>query len=168
MAYDAGLVERLRDALARSGEHGTRERGVFGGRGFLLGKSTFVIAYEDNVLVKATPNEYPELLALPGITPFAPGHERPMGTWLVVPADAIADDPELLEWVERGIRGVRAAPLAKIAKRKTSKAKETSSPASKKPRAGRSTTKRSTTKRAASKRSSATRPAVKRTSSRSK
>ncbi|MEO7964630.1 MAG: TfoX/Sxy family protein [Gemmatimonadaceae bacterium] len=118
MAYDAGLVERLRDSLMRAGENGTRERGVFGGRGFLLGKSTFLIAYVDQLLVKATPEEYPALLAMAGITPFAPGDERPMGTWLVVPSDAVADDPELLEWVERGLRGVRAAPLTKRRARK--------------------------------------------------
>jgi hypothetical protein len=29
-----------------------------------------------------------------------------MSTWVVVPADAIADDPELGEWVERGLRGI--------------------------------------------------------------
>jgi len=30
-----------------------------------------------------------------------------MGTWLVVPADAIADDPDLTEWVRRGLKGIR-------------------------------------------------------------
>lgn len=113
MPYDAGLVERLRDAVARAGERGARERGVFSGRGFLLGRSTFLIAWRDSLLVKTTPNEYPELLKRPGIEPFAPGGDRPMGTWVVVPPDAVADDPELLEWVECGLRGVRAVPPPK-------------------------------------------------------
>lgn len=117
MAYDAGLVERLRDAVLRAGERGARERGVFGGRGFLIGKSTFLIAYGESLLVKTAPDEYAALLAMPGITPFAPGGERPMGTWLVVPEEAMADDPELLEWVERGLRGVRAAPPPKARRR---------------------------------------------------
>jgi hypothetical protein len=30
-----------------------------------------------------------------------------MSTWVVVAADAIADDPELDEWIERGMRAVR-------------------------------------------------------------
>jgi hypothetical protein len=30
-----------------------------------------------------------------------------MSTWLVVAADAIADDPELMEWLRRALRGVR-------------------------------------------------------------
>jgi hypothetical protein len=29
-----------------------------------------------------------------------------MGTWVVVPSDAVADDPQLEEWVRRGIRAL--------------------------------------------------------------
>lgn len=107
MAYDAGLVERVADVLARIGERSVRQKNVFGGRGFLLGKSTFVIVWHDGLLVKAPAEEYERLLEQPGIEPFAPGDERPMGTWLVVPADAVADDPELTDWVRRGRRGIR-------------------------------------------------------------
>jgi TfoX/Sxy family transcriptional regulator of competence genes len=107
MAYDAGLVQRVADALAQIGERGARQKNVFSGLGFLIGKSTFVIAWNDALLVKTPPDEYAGLLDQPGIEPFAPGGERPMGTWVVVPADAIADDPELVEWVRRGLRGIR-------------------------------------------------------------
>jgi TfoX/Sxy family transcriptional regulator of competence genes len=107
MAYDAGLAERVADVLVRIGERGVRQKNVFGGRGFLSGKSTFVIVWNEGLLVKTPPDEYDALLAQPGIEPFAPGDERPMGTWLVVPADAVADDPELTEWVSRGLRGIR-------------------------------------------------------------
>ena len=107
MAYDAGLAERVADVLVRIGERGMRQKNVFGGRGFLSGKSTFVIVWNEGLLVKTPPDEYASLLTQPGIEPFAPGDERPMGTWLVVPADAVADDPELTEWVRRGLRGIR-------------------------------------------------------------
>jgi hypothetical protein len=30
-----------------------------------------------------------------------------MSSWVVVAADVIADDPELAEWVVRGIRAIR-------------------------------------------------------------
>jgi hypothetical protein len=30
-----------------------------------------------------------------------------MGTWLVVPPETIADDPELAEWLRRGLRDIR-------------------------------------------------------------
>ncbi|HEX5075284.1 MAG TPA: TfoX/Sxy family protein [Gemmatimonadaceae bacterium] len=93
MAYDAGLVERVADTLTQLGERGVRQKNVFGGRGFLAGKSTFVIVWEDGLLVKTPADEYRALLERAGIEPFAPGGEAPMGTWVVVPADAVADDP---------------------------------------------------------------------------
>ena len=107
MAYDAGLVQRVADALVQIGERTARQKNVFSGRGFLCGKSTFVIVWRESLLVKTPPDEYQEMLAMPGIEPFAPGDERPMGTWLVGPADVVADDPELVEWVRRGLRGIR-------------------------------------------------------------
>ena len=107
MAYDAGLVERVADTLAQIGERSARQKNVFGGRGFLVGKSTFVIVWGEGLLVKTPSDEYPELLKQPGIEPFAPGDEAPMGTWLVVPSEAVADDPDLTDWVRRGLRGIR-------------------------------------------------------------
>ena len=107
MAYDAGLVARMTDALAAMGERGIRQRNVFGGRGFLVGKLMFAAAWEDGILVKVPRNEYQRLLNEPGVTPFAPGGDKPMGSWLVVSDEAIADDPELIEWLARGLRAVR-------------------------------------------------------------
>jgi hypothetical protein len=107
MSYDHGLVARIADLLPRANAAGARQKNVFGGRGFLLGKSTFVIAWSEGLIVKSPPAEYDAALAEPGVTPFMPGGDRPMGTWVVVSADAIADDPELLEWLARGVRGVR-------------------------------------------------------------
>jgi len=127
--YDAGLVERIRDALARLGERGSREKGVFGGRGFLQGKSTFVIAWDDAIIARMPADEYHQALARTGVSAFAPDGERPMSTWVVVAADAVADDPDLAEWVAAALRGVRARPVA------TSKKKPVSSPARRRKRA---------------------------------
>jgi len=107
MSYDAGLAARIADALSGMGERGIRQKNVFGGRGFLVGKSTFAIAWDEGLIVKAARSEYEMLLAEPGVTPFAPNGEKPMSTWLVVAADAIADDPELMEWLRRALRAVR-------------------------------------------------------------
>lgn len=89
------------------GERGVRQKNVFGGRGFLIGKSTFAIVWDDSLIVKAEASEYTALRGESGVTPFAPDGEKPMSTWLVVASDAIADDPELAEWVRRALRGVR-------------------------------------------------------------
>ena len=106
MAYDSGLVERVADALRTLGERAVRQKNVFGGRGFLAGKSTFVIVFDDDLIVKVPPAEYDAALAERGVTPFAPDGEGAMGSWVVVTGDTVADDPELAEWVERGLRGI--------------------------------------------------------------
>jgi hypothetical protein len=131
MAYDPGLVERLRDALARLGERGSRERGVFGGWGFLQGKSTFVIAYGDEIIAKMPPDGYAAALARPGVIAFAPDGERPMGSWVVVSADAIADDPELAEWVALALQGVRSVSAPKGAVRAKAATRSKGAPRSK-------------------------------------
>ena len=107
MSWDEGLVARVEDALAGLRQRGARQKNVFGGRGFLMGKSTFAIAWGDALLVKVPPDEYDASLARAGVTPFAPDGERPMGTWLVVAPDAIADDPELADWIARALRAIR-------------------------------------------------------------
>jgi hypothetical protein len=107
MTYDAGLVARIADLLPAAGIRGARQKNVFGGRGFLIGKSTFVIAWGEGMIVKTPRDEYTLALAEPGVTPFAPDGESPMSTWVVVPAEAIADDPELTDWLARGARAVR-------------------------------------------------------------
>jgi TfoX/Sxy family transcriptional regulator of competence genes len=108
MTFDAGLVARVADVLVSMGESGIRQKNVFGGRGFLVGRKAFVIVWREGLLVKTAADEYQELLGSPGVEPFAPGGERPMSTWLVGPADAIADDPDLTDWVARGLRGIHA------------------------------------------------------------
>jgi TfoX/Sxy family transcriptional regulator of competence genes len=107
MPPDLGLVARVSDVLLARGERGVRQKNVFGGRGFLLGKSTFAIVWGESLLVKTAPEEYAALRAESGVTPFTPGGEKAMSTWLVVSPDTIADDPELAEWIDRALRGVR-------------------------------------------------------------
>ena len=107
MAYDTGLVERVADALRTLGERAVRQKNVFGGRGFLIGKNTFAIVFDEDLIVKTAPDDHAAALAAPGVTPFAPDGEHAMGTWVVVRGEELADDPELRDWVARGLRGVR-------------------------------------------------------------
>jgi TfoX/Sxy family transcriptional regulator of competence genes len=107
VAYDTGLVERVADALRTLGERAVRQKNVFGGRGFLIGKNTFAIVFDEDLIVKTAPDDHAAALAAPGVTPFAPDGESPMGTWLVVPPDLIADDPDLIEWLTLAARSIR-------------------------------------------------------------
>jgi TfoX/Sxy family transcriptional regulator of competence genes len=97
----------MADCLAAIGERRVRQKNVFGGRGFLVRKSTFAIAWDDGLIVKTPRSEYQAALEQPGVTPFAPDGEKSMTTWVVVSADVVADDPELIEWLQRGLRAVR-------------------------------------------------------------
>ena len=115
MAYDHGLVERVRDALTRSAARGYRERSLFGGWGFLEGKSVFAVAWDRGLVVKMAPDEYKEALRMPGVTPFSPMGERAMSTWVVVSDEGTADDDDLVAWVQRGLRGVRSVPMKRPA-----------------------------------------------------
>ena len=107
MAPNPGLVARVADTLLALGERAVRQKNVFGGRGFLEGKSTFAIVWDEALIVKTAASEYAVLREEPGVTPFAPDGEKPMSTWLVVDAEAIADDPELTEWLRRALRAIR-------------------------------------------------------------
>lgn len=106
MTFDPGLVARIADALESLGEHGIRQKNVFGGRGFLVGKHTFVIAWGDGLIAKLEPDDYSAALAEPGVTPFSPAGGRAMGTWVVVGAELVAEEPELVGWVRRALRAV--------------------------------------------------------------
>jgi TfoX/Sxy family transcriptional regulator of competence genes len=107
MPPDQGLVARVADALASLGERGVRQRNVFSGRGFLIGRTTFAIVWDDRLIVKAARGEYDDLRGRAGVEPFAPGGERAMSTWLVVSPEVIADDPELQDWLRHALRGIR-------------------------------------------------------------
>jgi hypothetical protein len=94
-------------ALDVRGERGARQKNVFGGRGYLRGKSACAIVFEGARIVKTPAADSAAALAEPGVTAVAPAGARPMSTWVVVEADAIADDPELADWLHRGLRAVR-------------------------------------------------------------
>ena len=106
MTFDAGLVARIADVLEQLGEHGVRQKHVFGGWGFMRGKHAFVIVWEEGLIAKLTHDDYKVALTETGVTPFSPMGEKPMGTWVVVNEEVIADDPELSDWISRALRAV--------------------------------------------------------------
>ena len=106
MTFDPGLVARVADVLEQLGHPGVRQKHVFGGWGFLIGKHAFAIVWGDGVIFKLTREDYERALGEPGVTPFSPAGARPMGTWVVVGADVVAEDPELTNWVRRAMRAV--------------------------------------------------------------
>jgi TfoX/Sxy family transcriptional regulator of competence genes len=80
-------------------------KNVFGMRGLMRGKKMFAAVGEEEIIVKLTPAEFTRALDN-GVERFMPGGET-LGTWVVIPHDAVADDPELREWLDAGLRGIR-------------------------------------------------------------
>lgn len=98
MPLDLDLVARLREQLEG---RGLAEKGMFGGRAFLLGGHLAVGAsHEGGLMVRCDPAET-EHHYTTGAQPFEM-RGRAMPGWLRVPADAVADDEVLAHWVQVG------------------------------------------------------------------
>jgi TfoX/Sxy family transcriptional regulator of competence genes len=103
--HDEGLLQRCLDCLNGLGERGVRDKNVFGMRGLLRGKTMFAAVGEAGIIVKLTSAEYDVALQQPGIRPFTPGGQK-LGTWVEIDEDAIADDPDLRDWLAAGLRAI--------------------------------------------------------------
>ena len=103
--HDAGLLQRCHDCLAGIGERGIRDKNVFGMRGLMRGKSMFAAVGEESIVVKVPPTEYEKALKQPGVKPFSPGGQK-LGNWVEIEDAAIADDPDLRDWLATGLRAL--------------------------------------------------------------
>ncbi len=99
MAYDNGLAERIRDALAA--KRSVREVKMFGGLSFLVNESMVLSASSDGrLLVRADPARAGELLATAGAQPAEMGAGRAMGNgWISVAGKTIASDESFDFWI---------------------------------------------------------------------
>ena len=107
MAYDEGLAQRIREALADV--DGLMERRMFGGVAFMLHGNMAVGISGDALMVRVGPDRYDEALAQPHARVFDMTG-RPMRGWVVVAAEGIADDGALGEWVRKGADHARSLP----------------------------------------------------------
>jgi len=55
--------------------------------------------------VRLTQDELDAALRRAGVRPFTPGGS-PLGTWVEVDGDVVAEDPELRDWLEAGLRSL--------------------------------------------------------------
>lgn len=103
--HDEGLLQRCLDCLSGLGERAVRDKNVFGMRGLLRGKSMFAAVGEAGIIVKVTAGEYDAALRRAGVRPFMPGGQK-LGTWVEIDEDAVADDPDLRDWLAIGLRAI--------------------------------------------------------------
>ena len=107
MAYDEGLAQRLREALAN--EDGLTERRMFGGIAFMLGGNMAVGVASDELMVRCGPDRFDEALARPHAGLFDLSG-RPMNGWVLVAPEGTVDDADLAGWVELGMSFARSLP----------------------------------------------------------
>jgi TfoX/Sxy family transcriptional regulator of competence genes len=103
--HDEGLLQRCLDALIAMGERGIRHKNVFGMRGLMRGKSMFAAVGEASIIVKIPADQYSRVLQHPGVKAFTPGGQK-LGTWVEIEDAAVADDPDLRDWLAMGLRAL--------------------------------------------------------------
>lgn len=99
MAYDEGLAERAREALAHRADF--TEKKMFGGLCFLLGGNMCAGIVGDELMVRVGPDAYEGALARP--------HAREMDFtgralrgMVYVDVEGIESDSDLAEWLDLG------------------------------------------------------------------
>ena len=100
MAYDAGLVERVRGAL--SGQDHLIERKMFGGVAFMVDGNMACGVLEDGLIVRVGRERYEEAVMEPHTRPLDITG-RPMTGWVVVDRTGHASDEDLMGWVREGL-----------------------------------------------------------------
>ena len=108
MAYDEGLAQRVREAMA--GVPGYVEKRMFGGIGFMLHGNMACGVNGTDLIVRVGPEQYESALAEPHTDVFDMTG-RAMKGWVVVTADGYAADKDLRIWVERGAEFALSLPV---------------------------------------------------------
>lgn len=111
MAYDEGLAERIREVVPKA-----KEKKMFGGVGWMENGNLVVglmaqgsMSDVDAIIIRCPPEETAKVRKEPGVRPFTM-RGKPMTGWVLVDAEAVAEDPELKAWVERSRKYVRTLP----------------------------------------------------------
>jgi TfoX/Sxy family transcriptional regulator of competence genes len=108
VAYDEELAARIREMLEF--EPDVEEKRMFGGLAFLLSGNMAVAASgKGGLMVRVDPAETDAIVAETHAQPFEM-KGRPVDGWVRVDAEGVAGDPELREWVERGVGYARTLP----------------------------------------------------------
>lgn len=111
MAYDPGLAQTLRDALA---EHSVTEKKMFGGLAFLLEGHMVCGVHKGGAMVRVGKDHYQSALTLPGVTPMM-FTGKPMVAMVDVSDATVEDDTLRGRLLDMALATVRLLP-PKVAK----------------------------------------------------
>lgn len=111
MPYDQGLAERIRDVVPKA-----TEKKMFGGIGWMERGNLVVglmpqgsMSDVDAVIIRCKPDDTAKVLKEPGVRPFEQRGKAMQG-WVLVEAEAVAEEPELKAWIERSRAFVKTLP----------------------------------------------------------
>lgn len=107
MAYDEGLADRIRDALA--GERGLVEKKMFGGICFMLRGHMCVGVVKSDLMVRVGPDTYDDALSQPHARPMD-FTGKPMKGMVYVATDGVDDEEALEAWLARAKAFVATLP----------------------------------------------------------
>ena len=108
MAFDEALAERIRELVAS--EPGVAEKRMFGGLAFLIDGNMAVSASgQGGLLVRVDPAATDELVTEAHAERFEM-RGRAMQGWLRVDSEGVRTQPELEQWVARGVAYARSLP----------------------------------------------------------
>jgi TfoX/Sxy family transcriptional regulator of competence genes len=102
------LVARFETVAARMPE--AQRRKMFGYPALFVGGNLVTGLFAESWMIRLSPADLDELLALPGATTFSPMAGRTMKGYGVLPPDVVADDAALDAWLERAIAFGKTLP----------------------------------------------------------
>lgn len=115
MAYDAGLVERVREILADL--RGIREKPMFGMLVFFRDGVTFAGVAGDDLLVRVGPEAFPACVAEPHVRPMEIGHRmKTSRSYVLVAPEGVDYEDDLRRWIDRALAFVATQPPPEAAR----------------------------------------------------
>lgn len=109
MAFDEVMAERVRELIVGRGIEAD-ERKMFGGLAFLVdGNMSVAVSGRGSLMVRADPDEVPELLETTDAGPMEM-KGRVMAGWVLVADEHLGTEEDLAPWVDRGVARARVLP----------------------------------------------------------
>lgn len=115
MAYDAGLAQRIREAL--EDRPGLSEKAMFGGLAFLVDGKMFVGVQGSIMMARVGAERHADALAVPHVREMD-FTGRPMKGYVYVDPPGLQEDRNLRHWVQWCVSYAAALPPKKTNPRK--------------------------------------------------
>ncbi len=107
MAYDEGLIERIREVLGEPPD--IKEKKMFGGLAFMVQGNMALGLMTDDLMVRVGAEGYEKALTQPH-TRKMDLTGKPMKGFIIVEAEGYEDDKDLAKWVKEGVDYARSLP----------------------------------------------------------